>query len=155
MSEISFGSRLRYCRENLQPKRNQEEIARDLGVSRTYLSDLERDVKQPSHELLARIVEYYKTSFDYLYGYQAEYPLFQDRELLDYTHTMNEQSRASLLEIAKILAQSSSKADKANLILEKIRELGGEEMLNRVLDSLEEDLSDDDSSRRLSSSAFG
>lgn len=69
-NEVKIGNKLRLCRESMNPKKTQQEIADALGIQRTYLSALERDEGLPSYDLLAKIVEFYNTSFDFIFGHQ-------------------------------------------------------------------------------------
>ena len=69
-SDIRFGKQLRLCRETLYPHKTQEEVAEDLGIGRDHLIKVEGDKSQPSYDLLVKMVEYYKTSFDFVFGYQ-------------------------------------------------------------------------------------
>lgn len=66
--EIRVGKQLKLCRETLFPEKTQEEVAQELGIGRDHLIKIEGDKKRPSFDLLAKMVEYYRTSFDFIFG---------------------------------------------------------------------------------------
>ena len=53
---------------NLRGDQTQEEFARQVGISRGYLSDIERGVREMSLETLARICHETKVSSNYILG---------------------------------------------------------------------------------------
>ena len=64
MEKQNMGDRIREVRK----KRNltQEQLAEKLGVTFTYVSELERNLKMPSMPLFIRLVEELDVSADYL-----------------------------------------------------------------------------------------
>lgn len=131
---MKFGGKLKYCREELA-KKSQGQVADDLDIQRTYLSDLERDIRQPSRELLERFAKYYEVDLGYFYDEQEE-RLPEERELLEYAKSMDEPTRALLLNVAKIFFDANDKDREAEAIMKALEEIGGEELVNQVIDSV-------------------
>lgn len=63
---MSFGSRLKGLR--IENKISQKQVAIDIGISTTTISQYENDSRFPKEEMLKRICIYYKISSDYLLG---------------------------------------------------------------------------------------
>lgn len=61
----SIGEELRKIR--LERKKKVNEIANDIGVSKTYISEIERDRKIPSVEIVKKISKAYNVEQSYLY----------------------------------------------------------------------------------------
>lgn len=63
---MSFGSRLK----ELRTENNifQKQVAIDIGISTTTISQYESDSRFPNEEILKRLCLYYKISSDYLLG---------------------------------------------------------------------------------------
>lgn len=59
---MHFGSNIKTLRN--RSKRSQEEVANDLGLTRSTYSGYENGVAQPSLEMLVKLSEYYKVSSD-------------------------------------------------------------------------------------------
>jgi transcriptional regulator with XRE-family HTH domain len=57
-----FGSNIKVLRN--RSKRSQEEVAQDLGLTRSTYSGYENGVAQPNLDMLVRLSEYYKVSSD-------------------------------------------------------------------------------------------
>ena len=66
MGDKSFGKRLAEARR--RKGYTQEELAHLLGVHTTYVAMLEAGTRNPSFELLRKIVEILDVSYDYLMG---------------------------------------------------------------------------------------
>ena len=63
---MSFGSRLKELR--IEKKSSQKEVASDIGISITTISQYENDSRFPNEEMLKRLCTYYQISSDYLLG---------------------------------------------------------------------------------------
>lgn len=59
---MEIGSNLKLLRNRL--KKSQEEVANDLGLTRSSYSGYENGVAQPNLEILAQLSDYYKVSVD-------------------------------------------------------------------------------------------
>ena len=57
-----LGGRLK----NLRGKRTQEEVAKQIGVSRARYSHYENGRSEPDYETLKKLADYYKVTIDYL-----------------------------------------------------------------------------------------
>lgn len=149
MSELSF----RADRLNELMKRrklNAGQLAYKTNISRTMIYYLQKGERsKTSGENVSKLAEALGTSMQYLVGETDDDSPTQKKmssqvaEIVLTAEQLSLSQQRQLAAVAKALLASSS-MDKADLILEKIKELGGEEMLNRVLDSLEEDSSSDE-----------
>lgn len=63
---MSFGSRLKELR--IERCSSQKDVANDLGISITAISQYESNSRFPNEEILRRLCNYYKISSDYLLG---------------------------------------------------------------------------------------
>ena len=63
---MSFGSRLKEIR--IEKNSSQKQVADNIGVSITAISQYESDSRFPNEETLRRLCIYYKISCDYLLG---------------------------------------------------------------------------------------
>lgn len=63
---MSFGSRLKELRTD--KKASQKQVASDIGISITTISQYESDSRFPNEEILKRLCKYYQISSDYLLG---------------------------------------------------------------------------------------
>ena len=61
-----FAKRLRELRKEMSLR--QEDIAKDLNVSRQTISKYERGVREPDFCMLIKLADYYKVSIDFLFG---------------------------------------------------------------------------------------
>jgi transcriptional regulator with XRE-family HTH domain len=64
----TFGSRLRSLRERKEPPMSQEQLAKDLEVSRASIGYYENASRTPDIAFLAKAAEYFDVSYDYLLG---------------------------------------------------------------------------------------
>lgn len=62
----TLGKRLKYLRS--LRKKQQKEVAIDLGVSKTGYSSYENDIRMPGVPMLIKIADYYNVSIDFLLG---------------------------------------------------------------------------------------
>lgn len=60
-----FGKRIKEQREKLGL--TQEELAYDLGLSKNFLSDVERGIKCFKYDTLMKVANYFKVSLDTLF----------------------------------------------------------------------------------------
>lgn len=61
-----FGKRLKYLRNRLG--KNQEEIAKDIGISRARYSHYENNYAEPDIDLIRKFADYFNVDADYLLG---------------------------------------------------------------------------------------
>lgn len=62
-----FSERLKFLRKNKGEL--QEQAAKEIGITRTMLSNYERGTREPDLELVVRIAKYYHISPNYLLGF--------------------------------------------------------------------------------------
>lgn len=82
---LSIGENLKLIRK--QKKQSQTLFAKSLGISRTYLSDLENDRKSPSIETVTKIAE--KLNISTLYLLEGK-KTFEDLSIKDQTRLRKE-----------------------------------------------------------------
>lgn len=63
---MSFGTRLKELRTDKNA--SQKQVASDIGISITTISQYESDSRFPNEDMLKRLCMYYKISSDYLLG---------------------------------------------------------------------------------------
>ncbi len=63
---MSFGSRLKELR--IEQNSSQKEVAEDIGISVTAISQYESNSRFPNEEILRRLCIHYRISSDYLLG---------------------------------------------------------------------------------------
>lgn len=63
---MSFGSRLKELR--IEENSSQKEVAEDIGISVTAISQYESNCRFPNEEILRKLCLHYKISSDYLLG---------------------------------------------------------------------------------------
>lgn len=68
----TIGLKLKELRKSLN--RNQEEVARAIGISRARYSHYENDRVEPDIELIKKIATYYDVTTDYLLGIEPYVP---------------------------------------------------------------------------------
>lgn len=61
---MSFGSRLKELR--IEKNTSQKQVAKDLGISITTISQYESDSRFPNEDMLKRLCRYYQISSGYL-----------------------------------------------------------------------------------------
>jgi transcriptional regulator with XRE-family HTH domain len=71
--KIALGERLRQLREGAD--KSLRELAREVGVSAAFMSDIELGKRYPSDDVLERIAVQLKTSADELRAYDTRPPL--------------------------------------------------------------------------------
>lgn len=67
---MSLGKRLKQLRKSI--RKTQQEVAKDLGISRARYSHFENDRNEPDSEMLKKLAEYYNVSADYLLGKEED-----------------------------------------------------------------------------------
>lgn len=65
-----FGDRLKKLRESKHLK--QSDLAKELGIGRTTLSNYELNNREPDFNTLGKIANYFNVSIDYLLGNSTE-----------------------------------------------------------------------------------
>ena len=66
VEKVSFGSRLKELRS--ERGISQKDVALNIGVAITTISQYENDSRFPNEEMLRRLCLYYKITSDYLLG---------------------------------------------------------------------------------------
>ncbi|MEO5928786.1 MAG: helix-turn-helix transcriptional regulator [Candidatus Kapaibacterium sp.] len=75
----TLGERVRQLR--LQHRLSQQEFAENLGISQSFLSDIERDTKIPGGDTLLSLKRSYGISIDWLLGGELE--IFEEGTRMD------------------------------------------------------------------------
>ena len=103
-----MADRLRESREKRGLRNSQ--VALYLGITTSYVSQLENGKKQPSLEMLTRLVEYYDVSADYLLGltddptrYEGPAPVPYVTEIIRSLSELSDARRYELWKIAEAL----------------------------------------------------
>lgn len=78
---MTCGSRIALLRDKRRLK--QEELAHVLGISRASLSHYEQNRREPDHETLIRIADFFQVSIDYLVGRIGE---LENAEMMSFLH---------------------------------------------------------------------
>jgi len=110
---MNMGERLRELR--LRRKISQEEVARNIGITRSAYSHYEINNRQPVYDTLIKLAVYFDVSLDYIIGgthsgEPSEPSAAPDsRELLNMFQRMNrEQRQKSLTLITDFMRQEDS-----------------------------------------------
>jgi len=64
--KVNFAPIIKQLRE--ENKITQTELAAKLGITNSVVSSYESGVKQPSHETIVKLAEYFHVTVDFLYG---------------------------------------------------------------------------------------
>lgn len=99
MQIITFGEYIRTLRE--RKGATLEDIANKLGYSKMYLSEIERDKKEPTNEIVRKVSELYKVDELLLYRFLNRInPIFEQefREAYDVKDLVDIISQLSKLE---------------------------------------------------------
>lgn len=67
---MDIGKKIRTLR--LQKNIPQNDLAKILGVSKSTMSNYERNYSTPDPELLVKIADYFNVSIDYLFDYELQ-----------------------------------------------------------------------------------
>ncbi|MFO6495008.1 MULTISPECIES: HTH-type transcriptional regulator Xre [unclassified Bacillus (in: firmicutes)] len=107
-----LGGRLK----TLRGKRTQEEVAKQIGVSRARYSHYENGRSEPDYETLKKLADYYKVTIDYLLtGAEKKEPLqdsLDDPDLQIAYRDMREfspESRQQAIEFIQYLKEKEKK----------------------------------------------
>ncbi|MDO3660461.1 MULTISPECIES: helix-turn-helix domain-containing protein [Bacillus] len=65
---MNFSFRLKKLRD--EKKMNQQEVADNLGIARTTYASYEQGKREPDHETLVKIANFFEVTVDYLLGHQ-------------------------------------------------------------------------------------
>lgn len=66
MDLILCGGRIRNLRHNI--KQSVDQVAKEIGMQKSSLANIERGVKAPSVDVLLSLANYFCVSLDYLTG---------------------------------------------------------------------------------------
>lgn len=81
-----FSEKLKDLRK--RTKKNQEEVANDLGLTRSNYSHFENGRNQPDNETLVKLANYYNVTTDYLLGHDVPDWATQD-DIIDLEEMLN------------------------------------------------------------------
>ncbi|WMJ89518.1 helix-turn-helix domain-containing protein [Anaerocolumna sp. MB42-C2] len=83
---MDIGKKIR----NLRLEKNipQNDLAQILGVSKSTMSNYERNYSTPDPDILVKLAEYFNVSVDYLFDYENSRQRFEGtKETTNYTHS--------------------------------------------------------------------
>ena len=80
---VDFGVRLKHLRTS--KSLSQEQLARNLNITKSMISAYENSIRMPSYDVLIKISLFFHVSTDYLLGFEA-------RRFLDTTDLTDEQT---------------------------------------------------------------
>lgn len=110
---MKMGERLRELR--LQRNISQEEVARQIGITRSAYSHYEINNRQPVYETLIKLAAFFDVSLDYMIGGSASKHNFEPpdaqetREIYHLLQRMNqEQRRKSILLMNDLIRRETS-----------------------------------------------
>jgi transcriptional regulator with XRE-family HTH domain len=83
---LDIGKKIRTLR--LQKNIPQNDLAQILGVSKSTMSNYERNYSTPDPDLLVKIADYFNVSIDYLFDYEL-YNTDLTKESFDYNRKNN------------------------------------------------------------------
>ncbi len=81
---MDIGKKIRTLR--LQRSIPQNDLAQILGVSKSTMSNYERNYSTPDPDILVKIADYFNVSIDYLFDYEESHKLELTKESDDYNH---------------------------------------------------------------------
>ncbi len=79
---MDIGKKIRNLR--LQKNIPQNDLAKILGVSKSTMSNYERNYSTPDPDLIVKLADYFNVSIDYLFDYDISHRLELTRESSDY-----------------------------------------------------------------------
>ncbi|MEC2197805.1 helix-turn-helix transcriptional regulator [Bacillus subtilis] len=105
---MNFSTKLKKLR--LEKKMKQQEVADKLGIARTTYASYEQGKREPDHETLIKIAEYYDVTIDFLLRGESQEALEEARRILEDPDTLvaaaDGKITASILEAAqRIIAE--------------------------------------------------
>ncbi|TJY44270.1 helix-turn-helix transcriptional regulator [Cohnella pontilimi] len=109
---MSMGERLRELR--LSRNISQEEVARQIGITRSAYSHYEINNRQPVYETLIKLAAYFDVSLDYIIGgtsakHKTEFSDAQDtREIMNLLKHMNQEQRKKSIRLMTDLIHADS-----------------------------------------------
>lgn len=113
MSEVTFGSRLSALRK--EQKLHQAQLAEIFNMSPSAISSYERNLREPTFELLKLFAIHFDCSLEYLLGFSNERksvedylkarPMELDKLITDHTITLNgivltNEEKSKLIDVA-------------------------------------------------------
>jgi len=109
-----LATRLRQLRE--EKRLSQTDLAKEIHISNTTLSDYERGKSAPDYEKLKILAKYYNTTVDYLIGSsntrneEKEYtPDEFQFALYEQSKGLTEEQKQTILEIIKVIKKRGDK----------------------------------------------
>lgn len=101
LQEKSFGTTLKKVRK--EKKLTQPQLAELLGISTSYLKDLENSQHNPSHDMFKRITRYLDLSADAIIYPKKEQPDSTYDEIAHIFDLCNTRQREIILALAKTI----------------------------------------------------
>ncbi len=81
---MDIGKKIRNLR--LQKNILQNDLAQILGVSKSTMSNYERNYSTPDPDILVKLADYFNVSIDYLFDYDESHKSELTKESTDYNH---------------------------------------------------------------------
>lgn len=135
-----IGERLREQRG----ERKGELVAKELGISQSYISQLENGVNKPNWELLAGFARLYNCSVDYLVGLTDDPAprinsgmTAEERGLLEIMRGLSERGRAEAAAMLQTIYEQDQRWQALDMYERFIGALGGEDYLARLADTFD------------------
>ena len=97
-----FSKRLKQLRGN----KSQDDVAKDIGISRGALSYYEKGERNPDINILSSIAKYYNVSADYLLGLSDTPTLSVEEKAICDTIGLSKNSGKSAIRTSRILVPS-------------------------------------------------
>lgn len=95
-----FGKRLRELRK--QKKLSQEELAKQLNVSRSSIGMFEQGRRKPDFEMQEVFADYFNVNMDYLFGREDDPDIALVVEMMK---TMSKKQKSHLIKYADLIMQ--------------------------------------------------
>lgn len=95
-----FGKRLKELRK--QKHLSQEELAKQLNISRSSIGMFEQGRRRPDFEMQEVFADYFNVNMDYLFGREDDPDIALVVEMMK---TMNEKQKSHLIKYADLIMQ--------------------------------------------------
>lgn len=130
---MSVGTRIKELR--LERNMTQKDFAKEIGISRSYLGDLENDRKSPSAETIHKLSEKMNVSSSYFFDNEKK--LSENADNIIYITAI----RMYLSKLSEFQLKKISIYDKYLPKLSSIHTKDNDDMTQKILSDLERDLS--------------
>ncbi|MGB8451797.1 MAG: helix-turn-helix transcriptional regulator, partial [Anaerocolumna sp.] len=82
--DLDIGKKIRFLR--LQKNIPQNDLAQIIGVSKSTMSNYERNYSTPDPDILVKLADYFNVSIDYLFDYGENHETELAKESSNYNH---------------------------------------------------------------------